>query len=77
MGKMEHKMIQFDADRTIIEVDRKTFIRNNPELVTAYSAMYKGMAQTLIDAEWSAGFDEKAPKETLRLVIERKVDKFR
>ncbi len=61
----------------MIEVDRDTFIRKNPELVNAYGALYKGMAQTLIDAEWTAWFDEEAPEETLRLKIERRVDKFR
>ena len=77
-----YEMKVFTADTVKIDVDRNTFINRAgvmpmPDLIPIYESLYKGMAKTLIDAEWSAWFEDvDKDQKTLHLVIARKVDKY-
>ena len=67
------KFTEFEPDRTVIETDRAALgvFGQFPEVIPAYQALFDGMVKTLVGAEWVVGFDEEAPQDVARLVIER------
>ncbi len=81
-GLVPYETKEFSADRVRLDIDRYSFVDRRggfpiPELVPAYEALFKGMAKTLVSAEWSAWFEDKEKDEdTLHLFIERKVDRY-
>jgi len=71
---------EFTPERTVIDIDKTAFLRGDPgypEFEHAFGALWKGMAQTLVSADWSAGFASDVSEDRFRLVIECKTDKFR
>lgn len=82
VGLVPYTVKEFNADRVRLDIDRSTFIDRGgvmpvPELIPAYESLLKGMAKTLISAEWSAWFTNKETDENmLHLIIERKIDKY-
>jgi len=76
-----HAFTEFTPERTVIDIQKDAFLRDYfggyPEFEHAFGALWKGMALTLVNAEWSAGFASDVPEDRFRLVIERGTDKFR
>ena len=72
---------EFTPERTVIDIQKDAFLRDNhggyPEFEHAFGALWKGMALTLVNAEWTADFAGDVPEDRFRLVIERRTDKFR
>jgi len=75
-----YTLAEFTRGRTVIDFGKAAFLRGEPgypEFEHAYRALWNGMAQTLVSAEWSASFASDVPEDRFRLIIECRTDKFR
>lgn len=73
----DYKILSFNKDEVVYDIDRKQFERREPMLIKAYLAMWYGMSKTLVGSGWSCWREtEGVPEETLRIKIAKKIDKY-
>lgn len=73
----DYKILAFNKDEVVYDINRKQFERRSPMLVKAYLAWWYGMSKTLVGSAWSCWeIKEDVPEDILRIKIAKKVDKF-
>jgi hypothetical protein len=73
----EYKILAFNKDEVIYDINLTQFQRRSPMLVKAYLAWWYGMSKTLVGSRWACWqITEDVPEDRLRIKIAKKVDKF-
>lgn len=65
----------FNSEEVIYQIDRAALENYMPKQVDAYIWFWYGMVKSLVNAEWSL-YEEDSPEGKVRIVINKKIDKF-
>ena len=77
IARTEYKIIAFNKDEVIYDIDRVRFMRRSPMLIKAYNALFYGMCKTLVSPEWFCWEETEGVEEgRWRIKIARKIDKY-
>lgn len=72
-----YEVVAFNRDEVVYDINRKAFGRGLAMMTTAYSALWYGMAKTLVGPAWSVWEDtEEVDEDIFRIHIAQKIDKF-